>query len=91
MEIHKIRALVLTRWLLLKACVDHVLEQYIPLKAYPTKSVFSDPSKITEEMLTTMNNRFTLVYLEFMSHVISLVTDFNTMFQSEPPLLHRLK
>ncbi|CAG9785479.1 unnamed protein product [Diatraea saccharalis] len=42
-------------------------------------------------MLTTMNNHLTLVYLEFMSYVLSLGTDFNTVFQSETPLLHMLK
>lgn len=90
-DIHKILAPAQTRWLSLKACVDRVLEQYDPLKAYLTESLFSDPSKTTEEMLTTMNNQFTLVYLEFMSYVLSLVTDFNTIFQSETPLLHKLK
>lgn len=90
-EIHKILAPAQTRWLSLKACVDRILEQYIPLKAYFTELVFSDPSKTTEEILTTMNNRFTLLYLEFMSYVLSLSTDFNTMFQAESSLLHRLK
>lgn len=73
MNIHKILTPAQTRWLSLKACVDRVVEQYIPLKAYLTESVFSDPSKTTEEMLTTMNNRFTLVYLEFMSYVLYII------------------
>ncbi|KAF2886348.1 hypothetical protein ILUMI_19826 [Ignelater luminosus] len=59
-EIHKILAPAQTRWLLVKACVDRVLEQYIQLKAYLTEAVFSDPSKTTEEMLMTMNNQFTV-------------------------------
>ncbi|KAJ8963505.1 hypothetical protein NQ314_005584 [Rhamnusium bicolor] len=75
----------------LKACVDRVLEQYIPLKAYLTEAVFSDPSKTTEEMLAIMNNQFTTVYLEFMSYVLTLLTDFNTMFQAETSLLYKLK
>ncbi|KAJ8970481.1 hypothetical protein NQ314_001210 [Rhamnusium bicolor] len=80
-----------TRWLSLKACVDRVLEQYIPLKAYLTEAVFSDPSKTIEEMLATMNKQFTTVYLEFMSYVLTLLTDFNTMFQAETPPLYKLK
>lgn len=90
-EIHKILAPAQTRWLSLKACVDRVLEQYIPLKAYLTETVFTDPSKTTEEMLITMNNQFTVVYLEFMSYVLSLATSFNTLFQSETSLLYKLK
>ncbi|KAF2894885.1 hypothetical protein ILUMI_11289, partial [Ignelater luminosus] len=74
-----------------RTCVDRVLEQYIPLRAYLTEAVFSDPSKTTKEMLMTMNNQFTVVYLEFMSYVLSLVTNFNTLFQSETSLLHKLK
>lgn len=42
-------------------------------------------------MLTTMINKYTKIYLEFMSCVLGLTTDFNILFQSETPLLHRLK
>ncbi|CAG4942601.1 unnamed protein product [Parnassius apollo] len=90
-EIHKILTPAQTRWLSLKACIDRVLKQYTPLKAYLTETVFSDPSKTTEEMLITMNNQFTVVYLEFMSYVLALVTKFNVLFQSETSLLYKLK
>lgn len=90
-EIHKILLPSHTRWLSLKACVDRVLEQYVPLKEYFRESVFSDPSKTTEEMLVTLDNEFTHIYLEFMSYVLGLMTDFNILFQSESPLLHLLK
>ncbi|CAG5046361.1 unnamed protein product [Parnassius apollo] len=90
-EIHKILTPAQTRWLSLKACIDRVLEQYTPLKAYLTETVFSDPSKTTEEMLITINNQFTVVYLEFMSYVLALVTKFNVLFQSETSLLYKLK
>ncbi|CAG5006021.1 unnamed protein product [Parnassius apollo] len=90
-EIHKILTPAQTRWLSLKACIDRVLEQYTPLKAYLTETVFSDPSKTTEEMLITMNNQFTVVYLEFMFYVLALVTKFNVLFQSETSLLYKLK
>ncbi|KAF2887669.1 hypothetical protein ILUMI_18504 [Ignelater luminosus] len=43
-EIHRILAPAQTRWLSVKACVDRVLEQYIPLKAYLAEAVFSDPN-----------------------------------------------
>nr|XP_023029624.1 uncharacterized protein LOC111517647 [Leptinotarsa decemlineata] len=90
-EIHKILSPAVTRWLSLKACVDRVLEQYEPLKAYLRETVFEDPSITTENMLTTMDNEFTKLYLEFMSYSLDLLTSFNLLFQSEKPLLHKVK
>lgn len=90
-EIHKILSPALTRWLSIKECVDRVLEQYEPLKAYLTESVFEDPSVTTDNMLETMRNPFTKVYLEFMSYTLGLMTEFNLLFQSEKPLLFKVK
>lgn len=90
-DIHKILSPTSTRWLSLKQCVDRVLEQYTPLKEYLRCLVFEDPSKTTEEMLSTMNSPFTQLYLEFLSYVLQLFTGFNVMFQSESPLLYKLK
>lgn len=90
-EIHKILTSSTTRWLSVTACVDRVLEQYTALNAYLRQTVFDDPSKTTEEMLNTMNSKFTEIYLEFMSYVLGLFTDFNTVFQAESPLLYKVK
>ncbi|CAG9837716.1 unnamed protein product [Diabrotica balteata] len=90
-KIHKILSPAITRWLSIKECVDRVLEQYEPLRAYLTEYVFEDPSITTETMLETMSNLFTPVYLEFMSYSLGLMTDFNLLFQSEKPLLCKVK
>ncbi|CAD6230789.1 GSCOCG00012201001-RA-CDS, partial [Cotesia congregata] len=90
-KIHKILTLAQTRWLSVEGCVDRLLEQYVPLNHYLRQTVFDDPSKTTEDMLSTMENKFTIIYLEFMSYVLGLTTDFNVLFQSEKPLLHILK
>lgn len=42
-------------------------------------------------MLLTMNNKFTKIYLEFMSYTLGLLNDFNTLFQSEASLLYKVK
>ncbi|KAG5883793.1 hypothetical protein JTB14_036670 [Gonioctena quinquepunctata] len=55
------------------------------------ESVREDPSHTTDSMLEAMTNPFTRVYLEFMSYTLRLMTDFNLLFQSERPLLHRVK
>ncbi|XP_063239989.1 uncharacterized protein LOC134540887 [Bacillus rossius redtenbacheri] len=90
-EIHNILSPAVTRWLSLKACIDRVLEQYLALESYLRESVFEDPSRTTEDMLKTMENKYTKMYMEFMSYVLGLLTNFNTLFQGEMPLLHRLK
>ncbi|KAE9521375.1 hypothetical protein AGLY_018197 [Aphis glycines] len=73
------------------SCVDRVLEQYPALEAYLKELVFEDPSKTSNEMLKTMNNCYTKIYLEFLFCVLSLLTEFNILFQSEAPLLYKLK
>ncbi|CAD6208095.1 GSCOCG00012721001-RA-CDS, partial [Cotesia congregata] len=42
-------------------------------------------------MVKTMDNRFTYVTLQFLSYALELFTDFNRLFQSEKPLLHKVK
>lgn len=43
-------------------------------------------------MLKTMNNCYTKIYLEFLSYVLlSLLTEFNILFQFESTLLYKLK
>lgn len=53
--------------------------------------VFEEPSRTTEDKLNTMKNKFTKVYLNFMSYTLHLLNSFNTLFQTEAPLLHRVK
>lgn len=90
-EIHKILSPCTTRWLSLKACVDRVLEQFPALKEYFRLVNFEDPSKTSELIYSTMENSFSIIYLEFMSYSLGLLTNFNTLFQGEGPLLHSLK
>lgn len=68
-DIHNILSPATTRWLSLKACVDRVLEQYDVLAAYFRVEVLEDPSKVTDDILSALNNKFTRIYLEFMSYV----------------------
>ncbi|KAJ8946591.1 hypothetical protein NQ314_008846 [Rhamnusium bicolor] len=90
-DIHKILSPAITRWLSIKACVDRVLKQYEPLKHYLMESVLEDPSHTTYTMLQTMTNQFTIIYLEFLLYTLGLMTAFNMLFQSEKPLLYRVK
>lgn len=90
-EAHKILVPCRTRWLSTKSCVDRVLEQYEPLTHYLRLEVFENPSKTTESLLEAINMKETKIYLYFMSYALELLTDFNIFFQSEKPLLHKVK
>lgn len=92
-EIHKILLPSQTRWLSLEQCCSRILEQYIPLTEYFKVLCFEheDPSITNNQILETLNNKFTKIYLEFMSYVLNILNNFNTMFQSETPLLYELK
>lgn len=90
-EIHKILSPSITRWLSLEQCVKRVLEQYDPLQAYFRELVFEDPSKTTEDIIKSLDNLFTKIFLEFMSYILGILNDFNKLFQSEAPLLYKLK
>ena len=89
--IYAILTVCSTRWLSLKECVDRTLEQYPALEGYFIEVAFRDPSKTNDEIVSTMSNKFTIIYLEFLSYALGLMTDFNLLFQSDTPLLHRLQ
>ena len=55
-----------TRWLSMK-CVDRVIEQYEALKLYFTGAVIEDPTHTNDSIVKSLNNKFTLAYLEFMA------------------------
>ncbi|XP_022172290.1 uncharacterized protein LOC111035088 [Myzus persicae] len=67
-EMHKILSPCTTRWLSLKACVDRILEQFPALKEYFRLVNFEDPSKTSELIFSTIENSFSIFYLEFMSY-----------------------
>ena len=50
-----------------------------------------DPSHSNDRILASLKNRFTQAYLEFLSYQLERLNAFNTLFQSERPLLHMLK
>jgi len=70
--------------------VDRILEQFPALKEYFRLSSFEDPYKTLEQIHNTMENYFTIIYLEFMSYTLGLLTNFNKLFQCEGPLLYNM-
>lgn len=90
-EKHNILCSGQTRWLSLKSSVDRLIEQYEALKQYFMLQVFEDPSKTTQNILTTLKKETTICYLHFLSYVLDLVTGLNILFQTDGPVLVKLK
>ena len=67
------------------------LKQYDVLTNYFTSIVFDDHTHTNDMILKSLKNKFTLAYLEFMSFNLGRLTSFNTLYQSEIPLLHELE
>ncbi len=80
-----------TRWLSLQNAVRRLKEQLDPLKLFFVKEVEKNPKATTDLVLELLMDPLTKPYLEFMEYVLSTLNDFNTIFQSEVPLLHELK
>jgi hypothetical protein len=91
LEKNKILKVSQTRWLSMKGAVKRILEQYSALKLYFTSDVMEDATHTNESILKSLNNKFIQAYLEFMDYSLGRFALFNILFQSETPLLHRLK
>ena len=91
LEPHHILSPGQTRWLSLEACVNRILEQFQALQHYFVLVPNEDPTHGNDRILKSLNNKFTLAYLEFLSYQLQRLNAFNRLFQSERPCLHNLK
>lgn len=80
-----------TRWLTMEYAVSRVLEQYEALVKYYEQLCKEDPTVSHDVILTSLEDEMTKIYLEFLKYALNLFNEFNTLFQSERPLLHILK
>ena len=67
------------------------MEQYEALKLYFTQVGLEDPTNVHDTLIRSLNNQFTLAYLEFLAFNLGRLAAFNTLFQSSLPLLHLLR
>ena len=66
-------------------------EAFVALKLYLISEVMEDPTHTNESILSNLNNKYTLAYLEFMDYSLGRFVSFNLLFQSETPSLYQLK
>ena len=89
-EPHKLLAPAQTRWLSLQACINRILEQYEALKQYFILIVNEDPTYTIERIHKSLQNKFTLAYLEFLSYQLERFNDFNLVLHSLKPQVEML-
>lgn len=91
--LHKIPGLSQTRWLSTENVINRILEQWSALRLYFTDlvSMKKDPSNTVLSILQAMNNKYMEAQLQFMSFQLKRLNAFNTLFQSEAPVLHLLR
>ena len=80
-----------TLWLSLQACTRNPVEYRIALTQYFIETTFDDPTITNDLFLSTLQSKLTKSYLEFMDYSLGLSNEFNSVFQSDLPLLHSLK
>ncbi len=91
-EKHIILAPGQTRWLSLEACVTRIVEQIVPLLLYFTLEQTENPKKQKIIDIYTFLHYITIMpYLEFLRHALHAFNEFNTVFQTEAPMLYDLK
>ena len=89
---HKMLSFGQTRWLSLEQCVSRMLEQWGALTLYFSSIVAEkrDPSYVTDSILQNLKNPFIKAQMEFLQVQSHRTNEFNTLFQSDQPLLHAL-
>lgn len=80
-----------TRWLALHNCIIRLIQQLPALELYFSSEILQNPSATMHQLLETIRDPLTLPYLEFLEYSLGCLTNFNTVFQTKAPLLHKLK
>ena len=75
----------------LQACIKRLIEHRVASTHYFIETTFDDQTTTNDLILSTLQSKLTKPYLEFMDYSLVLSNEFNTVFQSELPLLHSLK
>ena len=71
--------------------IRRILEKYDILIPYFTELCKRDPTTTHDMILTELKKLANKIYLEFLAYSLNLFNEFNTVFQSELPLLHVLQ
>ena len=80
-----------TRWLTMEYAVRRVLEQFDALLHYFRELCKTNKTVTNDVILGALEEPTTIIYLHFLSFTLNQFNEFNTVFQSETPLLHEIR
>ena len=80
-----------TRWLSLEASVLRILEQLPALILYFDAESLDEKMKDAANIASRLRDPRTKPFLLFLKYALGMFNEFNTVFQSEKPLLYELK
>ena len=64
----------------MKSCVKRILDQYTALQLYFTDVVVNDTTHTNDAILSSLNNKFSQAYLEFMDFNLGRFVSFKPVF-----------
>ncbi|CAD7081034.1 unnamed protein product [Hermetia illucens] len=79
-----------TRWLSLSAVVSRLIEQYDVLIAYFSIAVKEENLQTAKNILTSLKDPITKLYLLFLEFALPFFIKLNKLFQSESSQIHKL-
>lgn len=91
-EQHKILKHYDIRWLSFHACVNRILEQWSPLMLFFQSQYLEDikQNPSCEFLFNCFNDNIIKLYFYFLDFILPIVNKFNTIFQGDYPVVHRL-
>ena len=90
-EQHSILSPGQTRWLSREYCILCILEQMDPLIIYFTEEEKAHKTRAVGEIIQFLRLPLKVPFLLFLKYSLNMFNEFNTLFQSESPLFHRLE
>ena len=89
---HQLLKLHEIRWLSLECVIKRIIEQYSTLITYFENEIKNNKkeNESASKILNNLKNPYTLIYYEFLSHVLHLVNVRNAEFQAEDTKIHLL-
>jgi hypothetical protein len=75
---------------LIYACVDRILEQWVPFGEYFAQAVQGNKETTTANIFHALSKPIFRLHLAFLSYILDIMCKINMEFQAEKPKIHKL-
>uniref|UniRef100_H2ZX01 HAT C-terminal dimerisation domain-containing protein n=1 Tax=Latimeria chalumnae TaxID=7897 RepID=H2ZX01_LATCH len=89
-EVHKVLKHVTTRWLSLHKCLEGSLNLWDGLRSYFLTHFEMKGGPRKQRLVTVFKDPTTQLYIHFLHAMLPSFDSFNTLLQTEAPIIHRL-